>query len=375
MIARIRMKHVVLRALELVGAFSLCARTPWRDHRLMILGFHGTSRLDEHRWEPTLYHSPASLESRLQEIARGGYHVLPLAEGIERLYNGTLPPRSLVLTFDDGFAEFGDVVQPLLRRYGLPATVYLTTFYSEADLPVFNPFGRYLLWKRTQDEVDASCLLGRPERWNLATFEGQTAAFRSLYFWAKERRMCAVQKDALLDELAALLGVDPKPFRARRMFHILRPDEVTALSREGIDFQLHTHRHRTPTDREEFLQEIEQNRVVLERLRPGPAVHLAYPSGVHAPEFLPWLREAGVRTATTVEPGLATRESDPLLLPRVIDVDHIPMVEFRAWLCGIRSLFPTAPRHARLRQTAESPAAQGHSLPRAATPEGSTISS
>ena len=184
--------------------------------------------------------------------------------------------------------------------------------------------------------------------------------------------MCSRQKDALLNELGALIGVDPEPFRARRMFHILRPDEVTALSREGVDFQLHTHRHRTPNDRESFLREIEENRAVIERLRSGAAEHLAYPSGVYADDFLPWLREARVRSATTVEPGLASRTSDPLLLPRVVDVDHTPMVEFRAWLCGVRGLFPTSPRHARLRHTAEGPGASAAVL-RKPEHEGSAL--
>ena len=60
--------------------------------------------------------------------------------------------------------------------------MYLTTHYSGTEMPVFNPFGRYLLWKRTRDEVDASPLLGRPEQWHLGTLEGQAAAFRSLVF-------------------------------------------------------------------------------------------------------------------------------------------------------------------------------------------------
>ena len=343
------LKGVVLGALEAVGLFGLFQRLAWRNQRLLILGYHGVALLDEHRWEPGLYQSPATFEARLQEILRGGYQVLPLSEAIGRLYDGSLPPRSLVLTFDDGFADFAEIVHPMLQRYRLPATVYITTCYCEAGGPVFNPFSRYLLWKCGRDGVDAAPLLGRPERWNLTTLEGQAGAFRSLHRWAKDRGLCPREKDQLLDQLGLLLGVDLEPLRARRMFHLMRPAEVAELSRAGIDFQLHTHRHRTPMDQALFLREIADNRTVLEPLRGSPATHLAYPSGVHSEVFLPWLREAGVSSATTVESGIASRATDPLLLPRMVDTDTLSPVEFRAWLCGIRSLFPTRVRQAPLR--------------------------
>mgnify|MGYP001274282114 FL=1 len=59
------LKGVVLGALEAVGLFGLFQRLAWRNQRLLILGYHGVALLDEHRWEPGLYQSPATFEARL----------------------------------------------------------------------------------------------------------------------------------------------------------------------------------------------------------------------------------------------------------------------------------------------------------------------
>ena len=50
--------------------------------------------------------------------------------------------------------------------------------------------------------------------------------------------------------------------------------------------------------------------------------------------FLPWLKEEGVVSATTCDPGLADSKSDPLLLPRFIDTPGQPQVMFEAWASG-----------------------------------------
>src|SRR6185436_11655546 len=96
--------------------------------------------------------------------------------------------------------------------------------------------------------------------------------------------------------------------------------EISELASQGVDIQLHTHRHRTPRERELFLREIEDNRKSIRNFTGKAASHFCYPSGDYDPAFLPWLKEAGVVSATTCETGLASRQCDPLLLPRMLDV-------------------------------------------------------
>src|SRR5205823_15076841 len=60
-------------------------------------------RSDEHEWAPALFVTPAFLRRRFEILRDSGYVVLPLGEAVRTMRRGTLPPRSVVLTFDDGF--------------------------------------------------------------------------------------------------------------------------------------------------------------------------------------------------------------------------------------------------------------------------------
>jgi peptidoglycan/xylan/chitin deacetylase (PgdA/CDA1 family) len=64
--------------------------------------------------------------------------VLPLSEAVTRLCEGSLPPRSVSLTFDDGYANNIRLAYPLLAKYGVPATIFLSSSYIESGS--FYPF-------------------------------------------------------------------------------------------------------------------------------------------------------------------------------------------------------------------------------------------
>ncbi|HPQ17113.1 MAG TPA: hypothetical protein PLP04_17920, partial [Bryobacteraceae bacterium] len=100
------LKRTVLRTARNTGVFRTAADSRWRQRRLLILCYHGVSIEDEHEWNPELYMPPAVLERRFALLRNNGFRVLPLDEALSRLYSGSLPPRSVALTFDDGFYDF-----------------------------------------------------------------------------------------------------------------------------------------------------------------------------------------------------------------------------------------------------------------------------
>jgi peptidoglycan/xylan/chitin deacetylase (PgdA/CDA1 family) len=333
------LKQATLRVLKTTGVTDLAHDSAWRRKRLTILAYHGISLADEHLWNGAQYMHPEVFRGRMEALKTMGCTVLPLGEAVTRLYAGTLPPRAVVITFDDGTADFLKAL-PILQEYGFPVTLYLTTFYTEYNRPVFDLTVAYLLWKGRDRRLDLAALLGAGPTADLSDPAARLVARDRVFAHALERKLKAEQKDALLAALAARLGIDYAALLEKRIMQNLTVDEVRQVAQSGVDVQLHTHRHRTPHDRALFLREIEDNRASILRMTGKSASHFCYPSGVYDRSFLPWLKEGGVVTGTTCEPGLASRDSDPLLLPRMLDVSGHSVLEFEGMLTGISRLLP-----------------------------------
>lgn len=349
------LKRLKIRALmtgQALGLFEIIRESPWRAARLLILCYHGVSIDDEHEWSPSLYMSPARFRRRMERLRAGGYSVIPLDKALTLLYERRLPPRSVSLTFDDGAADFFLRAHPILCEFDLPATVYLTTYYCGHPKPVFGVFASYLMWKARGRTIDARQLAGPEALWDLRSAAGRRQALAQLTQWVSTERLPAAAKDELAAAIANLLGLDYQALVERRILQLMTAEEVATLARAGIGFELHSHRHRVPLDRALFLRELDENRQFIQQYASAgtaPA-HFCYPSGVHRPEFLPWLAEAGVRSATTCESGMATVDTKPLLLPRVIDGEHLTEVEFESWLSGIGAFLPRRRAYAELSQ-------------------------
>ena len=69
---------------------------------------------------------PDVFEQQMQFLSRC-YRVMPLEELMERNRMGDVPPRAVAITFDDGYRDNYEFAFPVLRRYRLPATIFVTT--------------------------------------------------------------------------------------------------------------------------------------------------------------------------------------------------------------------------------------------------------
>jgi peptidoglycan/xylan/chitin deacetylase (PgdA/CDA1 family) len=346
---RTLLRDSALQAIRFAGALSAASRSRWRSRRLLILCYHGFAQADEHLWDSSLYVTQNHLESRLEFLAARGYVILPLSEGLARLAAGTLPPRAVSITIDDGTYDFYAVAYPVLKRRGVPVTVFVSTYYVFDRRPVFDPACQYLLWKGwLAGKVDWSDLLDEAVP-SVRTANDCARAAARVWEAVLRRGWSAEAKHEWLGRLAHRLGLDWEDFLRRRLLGLMHPEEIGTLDPTLVDVQLHTHRHRAPEERGPFLREIHENRQALAKcgIDPTHLNHFCYPSGDYRPAFLPWLGEAGIVSAVTCVPGLASSRHDRLLLPRFIDTGTTSEVEFEGWTSGLRQFIrkPSTPPH------------------------------
>lgn len=334
-------KLATLYLCRALGLFHL-ARYLTRDN-LQILCYHGFELEDESQFRGGLFMRPRTLQKRLRAIAKSGFPVIGLGEAVRGLAHGRLPPNALVLTIDDGFHSVYCHAAPMLKEHGFPATVYVTTYYVEKGSPVFRLAVQYMFWKssvrtlRIPDGIGAS---GRRVH-----MEDPAARDRAMWECIEygEKQCSEEERRELGRILGQALEVDYTAIVDSRMLSLMSEEEIRQLAAEGFDIQLHTHRHRFPVaDTAAAMREIEENRSRLENVTGRPANHFCYPSGIWDESQWPSLRQTGVASATTCQPGMNDGQTPLLGLRRFLDDENISQIEFRAELFGFLELLRRA---------------------------------
>ncbi|HEY1969871.1 MAG TPA: polysaccharide deacetylase family protein [Pseudonocardia sp.] len=106
----------------------------------------------------TLSVRPGMFAAQLALLRAENFTPLTFTGLARALRNGdALPERPIVLTFDDGYADFHREALPLLTRYGFPATVFVTTgWVADAGADAAGkPLDRMLTWSQI-DEVHSA---------------------------------------------------------------------------------------------------------------------------------------------------------------------------------------------------------------------------
>jgi peptidoglycan/xylan/chitin deacetylase (PgdA/CDA1 family) len=317
------LKHSFLTMARSTGLASV-ARKATRS-KLRILCYHGLWVTPGFQFGDCMFIPPEQFERRMAWLKRSGLPVLPLAEAVERLDDGSLPEAAVAITIDDGWVSTFTHMLPVLETYELPATLYATTWYAGRDLPVVNVAVDYLRAAAGRHDLDGAAQIAEIEA------------------------LPVTERLAALRALGAALGVD-EAWLETRQFHIMSAEELAEAHRRGLDVQLHTHRHvQLDANVAALPEEIEENRAWL-RAAIGdlPFSHFCYPSGSHHPEAAALLAACGVRSATLVTPGLNGPDTDRYQLRRFLDGRGISDAEFEAYLSGV--LYYARPLGALLRR-------------------------
>lgn len=328
------------------GGFMLARALTRRGVR--ILAYHGFSLLDEKHFRPALFMDADLFRARMDYLRRHKYPVLPLGEAVRQLDTGDLPDCATVVTFDDGFYSILSEAVPVLQELDMPATIYMTTYYSVNSSPVFRLAVQYVFWKTTAKSINlsglgvdgAGCIEFSDDK------HKQDVAWRIIEFG--ENELDESLRQELCASLAERLDVDYAVVLKGRLLELMSASEIKQAVEAGVDMQLHTHRHRLPTVAEEVCGEIGDNRDVLRPLVDNELVHFCFPSGIYDGDHLPPLADSGILSATTCDPGLNYGDANLLLLSRFLDGNNISWIEFEAEMSGFSDMLRNV-RHRVLR--------------------------
>lgn len=251
-------------------------------------------------------------EQKMRFVARH-HTVVGLGELLDRLRDG--PPENLLtITFDDGYEDNYRNAFPILQRYGLPATIFLTSGSLDDRQPLWFEQLAQALKTTTKEYIDLE--MDIPRRLWLRT--------------PAERLDSHGQVFCILRNL-------PDEERRRWAPHILRElngtprregtggmltwDQVRLMQRHGIDFGGHTvtHPFLSKAVQDQVKWEISECKRRIESELQQPVKHFAYPNGREADiseSHKRLIRDAGYRAAVTTIWGVNYASTDPMELRR-----------------------------------------------------------
>lgn len=236
---------------------------------------------------------------------------------------GKAPERDLVvLTFDDGYRDNGTHAAPILQSLGLPATFYITSSCVRERMP-FWPEILARMIERTRASslrIDGAVLATDPAPLPQPIPLGSPAERRRacLGLIARIRTLPMTRIAAALDAVASALDADKEAAREAAP-PVLSAEEICAMDRAGFTIGSHTvtHPYLASETEERQREELVASRAELEGVLEKPVVHFCYPGGGYTERTRRLVEEAGYRSATTSDLGIAGIEDDPFRLPRV----------------------------------------------------------
>jgi peptidoglycan/xylan/chitin deacetylase (PgdA/CDA1 family) len=254
--------------------------------------------------------STALFEAEMKFLHKN-YLVVSLTELLQRLAGKSTEPV-LAITFDDGYRDNYQHAFPILQRYDLPATIFLTTGNMDTGEPPWFEQLAFAVKKTSREFVDMDAT-GRI--WLRTPAERLDANGR---IFSVLRRLPDSDRRELV---ATVLGQLAVAGRGERHGKMLRWDEARLMSTRGITFGGHTVTHpflsRLTSDG--FRWEVSECKRRVEEELQVPADYFSYPNGREedfgfANKAL--VREAGYRAAVTTIWGVNDSSTDPFELRR-----------------------------------------------------------
>jgi len=255
---------------------------------------------------------PETFETQMHYL-RDRYQIISVSQLCDELINPTLTEPAVVVTFDDGYGDLFYHAFPILKRYHIPATVFLAVHAIESnEVPWYDRiFAVLQLLPGTSLDIQ----LGAPRRFALGSpadrLQVADQIMRELRSLPdKLRRNC-------VSDLEQRVHLPKEPLSGR----MLSWDQVRTMHREGVSFGSHSLSHRVMgrLPLEEAERELRESKEIIEK-RLGSAVDtFAFPFG--QPSDIggvssDFLAACGYRCAMTTVEGTNASGTSPYQIRR-----------------------------------------------------------
>jgi peptidoglycan/xylan/chitin deacetylase (PgdA/CDA1 family) len=311
----------------------------WLKHgfaaQALILMYHRVTDLAS---DPYLLAVTPQHFGEQMELLRKHYRPLRLRELVVALRSGNVPNRAVVVTFDDGYADNLHNAKPLLARYDIPATVFVTTshigyprefWWDELDRLLLQPGtlppvldlrlnGSAWQYELGETTTYTSADYERHHDWHIEREDDPTPRqrlHRSLY----QRLYALTQEDRqhLLEQVRRWAGATPV---GRPTHRTVSHYEVVQLAEGGlVEIGAHTVTHPVLAALSIGAQrdEIRLSRTKLQEILNRMVTSFAYPHGSYTRETLAIVRDAGFSSACSTHHAVVQRGTDHFQLPRI----------------------------------------------------------
>ena len=346
-------KHVALQVGFRAGLLRLVRRA--RRHEAIILTFH--------RFSGDGQDSPRGLPiQRFEEYMRylaGRCRMVSLHDLAQQLRRGTVRPYTVAVTVDDGYEEFFPLAGPVLRRYGIPASIFVISDFIEGRLWPWTDRLRFVFDHAPRHPVTFEHR-GAPHVVHVGREEGRQRIGERWVEYAKT--IAVAERDDLLGAVAEACGIEI-PATPPRGCRPMTWGQLRTLAAEGFDIGAHTRTHPilSRVRPEQIQDEIGGCKEHIERNIGCPVAHFAYPNGRpedYTPQAVEAVVRAGYAAAVTTVAG-ANCPATPIFELNRIDANAEDLAHFAQLVSGLELL------KTRLRSGLQPPSAEGGRRPEA----------
>jgi peptidoglycan/xylan/chitin deacetylase (PgdA/CDA1 family) len=316
--------------------------------RALILMYHRVTDLPNDPY--LLAVRPKRFAEQMEVIRR---HCIPirLQELVDALHGGKVPNRAIVVTFDDGYADNLHHAKPLLERYEIPATVFVTAGHLATQREFWwDVIDRALLQPGTLPSRLRLIINRTPYEWELGEESPYTVKnyqrhgdwhierpndptprhrlFRVLY--AAMAGLPAGERQNVVDDLLSWAGAEPS---ARPTHRTLTEDELVSFHEGGlveIGGHTMTHPFLATLPAEDQHIEIHESKNVLEGILKHPVTSFAFPHGSSNAETDAIVRKDFVCACSSIADAV-WRDANCFQLPR-LGVRDWDQETFARWL-------------------------------------------